>query len=56
MQLHVIILYELQPSPLPEVKLLLSEDVLQTLVIRVHIAMVSNEEMSPGLERVHHSC
>ena len=49
MQSHVIILDELQPSSLPEIQLLLREDVLQALVIRVHLTMVSNEEMSPRL-------
>ena len=47
MQLHIIILYKFQPSPFPEIQLLLSENVLQTLVIRVHLTMISNEEMSP---------
>ena len=48
MQSHIIILNELQPSPLPQ--LLLREDVLQTLVVRVHLTMVSDEKMSPCLQ------
>ena len=45
MQSHVIVLYELQPSPLPEVQLLLREDVLQTLMIRLNITMVFDEKV-----------
>ena len=52
MQLHVIILYKLQPSPLSKVQFLLGEDVLQTLMIRVHLTMVSDEKMSPRLQRM----
>ena len=56
MQSHIIILNELQPSPLPEIQLLLRENVLQTLVIRVHLTMISNEEMSPRLQGMHYGC
>ena len=56
MQSHIIILNELQPSPLPEIQLLLRENVLQTLVIRVHLKMVSDEKMSPCLQRMHYGC
>ena len=56
MQLHIIILNEIQPSPLPEIQLLLHEDILQTLVIRVHLTMVSDEEMYPCLQRMHYGC
>ena len=55
-QSHIIILDELQPSPLPEIQLLLREDILQTLVIRVHLTMVSDEKMSPCLQRMHYGC
>ena len=56
MQSHIIILDELQPSPLPEIQLLLRENVLQTLVIRVHLTMVSDEKMSPCLQCMHYGC
>ena len=56
MQSHIIILDELQPSPLPEIQLLLREDVLQTLVIRVHLTMISDKKMSPCFQRMHYSC
>ena len=55
-QFHIIILDELQPSPLSEVQLLLCENILQTLVIRVHLAMVSNQKMSPSLQCMHYGC
>ena len=56
MQPHIIILYEFQPSPLPEIQFLLRENVLQTLVIRVHLTMVSDEKMSPCLPRMRYGC
>jgi hypothetical protein len=45
--LQVIILYELQPLALPEVEILLSEYILQTLMIRVHLALGSHDIMPP---------
>ena len=56
MQSHIIILNELQPSPLPEIQLLLREDILQTLVIRVHLTVVSDEKMSPRFQRMYYGC
>ena len=56
MQSPIIILDELQPSPLSEIQLLLREDILQTLVIRVYLTMVSDEKMSPCLQRMHYGC
>ena len=56
MQSHNIILNELQASPLPEIQLLLRENVLQTLVIRVHLTVISDEKMSPCLQRMHYGC
>ena len=56
MQSHIIILNELQPSTLPKIQLLLRENVLQTLVIRVHLIMVSDEKMSQRLQRMHYGC
>ena len=56
MQINIIIFNEIQPSPLPEIQLLLREDILQTLAIRVYLTMVSDEKMSPSLQRMHYSC
>ena len=56
MRPHIIILDELQPSPLPEIQLLVREDILQNLVIRVHLTMVSDEKVSPCLQRMHYGC
>jgi hypothetical protein len=47
MNLQIIILNELQPSALPKVEILLSEYVLQTLVIGVHLALGSHNIVSP---------
>ena len=56
MQSHIIILDELQPSPLTEIQLLLREDILQTIVIHVHLKVVSDEKVSPSLQRMHYGC
>ena len=56
MQSHIIIFDEFQPSPLPEIQLLLREDIFQTLVIRVHLTVVSDDKMSPCLQCMHYSC
>jgi hypothetical protein len=47
--LQIIILYEFQPSVLPKVEIILSEYVLQTLVIGVNLALGSHNIMSPFL-------
>jgi hypothetical protein len=54
--LQVIILYELQPLAFPKVEILLSEYILQTLMIRVHLALGSHNIMSPYLKCVHYGC
>jgi hypothetical protein len=54
--LQIIILYEFQPSALPKVEILLSEYVLQTLVVGVHLALGSHNIMSPYFERMHYDC
>ena len=56
MQLHIIIFDELQPSPLPEIQLLLREHILETLVIRVHLTVISDEKMSPRGQGMHYGC
>ena len=49
------ILNEFQPSHLPKIQILLREDILQTLVIRVYLTMVSDEKMPPGLQCMYYS-
>jgi hypothetical protein len=44
---QIIILNKLQPSVLPKIEILLSEYVLQTLMIRVHLALGSRDIMHP---------
>ena len=56
MNLQVIILDELQPTVLPKVEILLSEDVFQALVIGVDLALSSHYIMFPYLERMHYDC
>jgi hypothetical protein len=56
MNLQIIILYELLPSALSKFEILLSEYVLQTLVIGVHLALGSHNIMSPYLEGMHYGC
>jgi hypothetical protein len=41
---------------LPKVDILLSEYILQTLMIRVHLALSPHDTMSPNLKRMHNGC
>jgi hypothetical protein len=41
---------------LPKVEILLSEYVLQALVIGVHLTLGSHNIMSPYFERMHYGC
>ena len=54
--LQIIILNELQPTALPKVEILLSEYVLQTLMIRVYLALSSHNVVSPNLKCMHNCC
>jgi hypothetical protein len=56
MNLQVIVLNEFQPSVLLQVEILLSEYVLQTLVIGLHLTLGSHNIVSPYLERMHYDC
>src|SRR5688572_11370209 len=53
MNLQIIILNELQPTTLPKVEILLSEYVLQALMICVYLALSSHDVVSPNLECMH---
>jgi hypothetical protein len=53
---QVIILDELQPSALPKVKILLSKNVFQALVIIVDSALGSHNIVSPNLKNMHNGC
>jgi hypothetical protein len=53
---QIIVLDELQPSALPKVKILLSENVLQALVISVDSTLGSHNIVSPNLESMHNFC
>jgi hypothetical protein len=52
--LQIIILNKLQPTVLPKVEILLSEYILQTLMIHVHLTLGSRDIMSPNLKCVHY--
>jgi hypothetical protein len=54
--IQIIILYELQPSALPKVEIILSEYVLQALVIGVHLTLGSHNIMSLYFECMHYDC
>jgi hypothetical protein len=53
---QIIILDQLQPSTLSQVKILLSEDVHQSLVISVNLALGSHDVMPPDFPSMNHSC
>jgi hypothetical protein len=40
---QVVVLDQLQPSPLPQVQFRLGEDIFQTLVISINVALVSHQ-------------
>jgi hypothetical protein len=50
MNAEIIILDEFYPYSLKHIQILLRENILQTLVIRVYLTPVSNEVMKPCLE------
>jgi hypothetical protein len=50
MNAEIIILDEFYPYSLKHIQILLRENILQTLVIRVYLTSVSNEVMKPCLE------
>jgi hypothetical protein len=54
--LQIINLNKLQPSALPKVEILLSEYILQILMICVHLGLSSHNVMSPNLKRMHNGC
>jgi hypothetical protein len=54
MDTKIIVLDELNPSPLSHVQLPLSEDILEALVIGVDITPVSNEIVTPSLESMNY--
>jgi hypothetical protein len=53
---QIIYLNKLHPTALPKVEILLCEYVLQTLMIRVHLALGSHDIMPPYLKCVHNGC
>jgi hypothetical protein len=54
--LQIVILNKLQPTALPRVEILLSEYILQTLMIRIYLALDSHNVMSPNLKCMHNGC
>ena len=50
MDLTIIILYQLEPSPLSHIQRFLSEDVLQTLVVSKYLATYPIKVMAPYLQ------
>jgi hypothetical protein len=54
--LQIIILYELQPTALPKVEVLLCEYILQTFMIRLHLTLSPHNIMPPYLKRMHYGC
>jgi hypothetical protein len=46
---QVVVLDQFEPSSLPQVQLRLCEDVLQTLVVGVNVALVTHQVVPPYL-------
>jgi hypothetical protein len=47
---QVVVLDQLQPSPLPQVQFRLGKDTLQALLISIHVALVTHQIVSPNLQ------
>jgi hypothetical protein len=47
MDFQIVILYPFQPPSLSHIQIGLSENILETLVIRVDIAAITHQVMSP---------
>jgi hypothetical protein len=56
MYFKIIVLDELKPSSLPHIRISLCEDVLETLMVSVNIAMGSHKMMPPYLESMDNCC
>jgi hypothetical protein len=55
MDFQIIILDQLQLSPLSQIQVRLGKDVFKTLVVCVDLTLVPNKIMPPNLEGVDHS-
>jgi hypothetical protein len=47
---HIIVLNQLYPSALPHIQLFLGGDILQALVIRIDVASITHEVMTPNFQ------
>src|SRR3954469_11540637 len=56
MNIHVEIGYCLEPSLLAEIQVWMSKQVLQTLVVGVYLATITDEVVSPHLQCINHCC
>src|SRR3954462_9819391 len=56
MNIHVEIAYCLEPSLLAEIQIWLSKQVLQAFVVGVNLATITDEVMSPQLQRINYCC
>src|SRR3954468_5636084 len=54
--IHIEVGYCLEPSLLAEIQVWLSKEILQTLVVGVDLATITDEVMSPQLQRINYCC
>ena len=54
LETHVIIFDQLRPSSLPEVQIRSGEQILQTFVVRIHLASIIDEAISLNFQRMDH--
>jgi len=52
MDFQIIVLDQFEPSSLPHVNIGLSEDIFETLVIGIDVAMISEKIVAPNLQSV----
>src|SRR3954468_4449954 len=53
---HIEVIYCFNPSPLPKIEIRLSEDILQTLVVREDLTSVTQQIVPPKLQSKDHCC
>src|SRR5262249_12754159 len=52
----VVVLQELQPTPLPQVQVLLGKDILKALMISEHLELLAIQIVPPDLKGINNSC
>jgi hypothetical protein len=52
----IIVLNQFQPTPLPHIKVSLSKDIFEALMVSVNVTLGAHKMMSPNFESVNNRC